>query len=111
MIDTDRLKALDDAPESFPGFILAVCFHEDLEVVDGPVGAYLVLIEESADVLPDKAQCLLALVNGMAEHVVAVSYEDKAYDSVIDAGLSLLQDLFALHCEPEPVAVAGDIIS
>ena len=44
MINTYRLKALDDALESFSGFILGVCFQEDLEVVDGAVGADLVLV-------------------------------------------------------------------
>ena len=111
VLRADSFKALYDAFELGPCFFLASCLKKDLEVIDRAVRADLVLFEETADVLPDLTQRLLTLVNGMAEDVVAVSDEYEAYDSVIDAGLSLLQDLLALHCKPEPVAVYRDVVS
>ena len=106
----DSFEALYDALELESCFFLASGLQEELEIIDRAVRAELVLFEETADVLPDLTQCLLALVNGMAEDIVAVSYEYKAYDSVIDAGFPLPEDLLALHCEPEPVAVNSDVV-
>ena len=47
----------------------------------------------------------------MTEHVITIPYENKAYDCIIDSGFAFPQDLFALHGKPEPVAVAGDVVS
>ena len=111
VFSADRFEALYDALKLCSGFFLAVCLQEKLEVIDRAVRADLVLFEEAADLLPDLTQSLLTLVNRMAEDVVAVSDKYKAYDSVIDAGFSFLQDFLALHGEPEPVAVYGDVVS